>query len=63
MVAKLMEYVHCIIEVLILLLFHTISFNDISISKKKSSFINCVLQLHRSPACVEAMISMKLSKV
>ena len=44
---------------------NTILFNDISIGLEDINLynINRVLQLHRSHACVEAIISMKLSNV
>ena len=40
-------------------------YNDIFIGLEDNNLynINCVLQLNRSHACVEAMKSMKLSKV
>ena len=65
-----MEYVYCIIRIFLVLLLHCYVpkihfFTDIFIGYEDNNLynINCVLQLNRSHACVEAMKSMKLSEV
>ena len=61
MVAKLLEYVNCIIRVCIVLLCPWYV-PKIHFYVMVYQYINCVLQLHLSHACVEAMRSMMLSK-